>query len=135
MLPQLFTRETTFVIWYVPIFNFSGLTSVICFVVAKWLAFMTLDQEVLGSNSRWNSVHDYMALLCTEPFIIILLSSRYDLNNTERNVKYQTIIIIYNYTRSKLCLWGGMGYTMFTLSIQCSSVFRSVKFWSLLRII
>ena len=38
---------------------------------------------------RQNSAHDYMALYCTEPFIIIITSTRYDLNNVERNEKHQ----------------------------------------------
>ena len=35
-----------------------------------------------------------MALHCTQPFIIILPLSRYDLNNVERDVKHQIILII-----------------------------------------
>ena len=34
-----------------------------------------------------------MALHCTEPFVIICPSSRYDLNNVERDIKHQIIII------------------------------------------
>ena len=34
-----------------------------------------------------------MVLHCTEPFIIILPSSRYDFNSIERDEKHQTIII------------------------------------------
>ena len=36
---------------------------------------------------RWNSSHDCLVLCCTEHFIIIIRSSRYDLNNVERDVK------------------------------------------------
>ena len=55
--------------------------------VAKILALLTSDQEVLVSNPArgWNSAHDCMALYCTEPFIIILPSSRCDLNNVEKD--------------------------------------------------
>ena len=41
-----------------------------------------------------NSAHDCMALHCTEPNIITLPSSLYDLNNVERDVTHQTIIIL-----------------------------------------
>ena len=34
-----------------------------------------------------------MAFHCTEPFVIILPSSRYDLNNVGRDVKHQLIIM------------------------------------------
>ena len=43
---------------------------------------------------RVNSAYDCMVLHHTEPFIIILSSSQYDLNNVERAVKHQTIIIV-----------------------------------------
>ena len=46
-----------------------------------------------GSPCSWNSAHDSTALHCTEPFIIILPSSPYDLDNIERDVKHQIIII------------------------------------------
>ena len=38
-----------------------------------------------------NSEHDCTSFRCREPFIIILPSSRYDLNNVERDVKHQII--------------------------------------------
>ena len=52
----------------------------------------------LESCWRWNSAHD-LGLHCTEPFIVILQSSQYDLNinmliNVERDVKCQTFMII-----------------------------------------
>ena len=46
----------------------------------------------LVRNLLENSAHDCTALHCTEPFIIILSSSRYDLN-VEMDVKHQTVII------------------------------------------
>ena len=39
-----------------------------------------------------NSAYDCTTLHLTEPFIIILSSSRYYLNNVERDVKHQTIV-------------------------------------------
>ena len=44
----------------------------------------------LRFESRWrqNSAHDCMTLHCTEPFIITLPSSQYDLNNVERDEKH-----------------------------------------------
>ena len=38
------------------------------------------------SHLLQNSAHDCTALHCTEPFIIILQSSPYDLHNVERNI-------------------------------------------------
>ena len=63
--------------------------------VAKWSVLPTSDHEVPGSNSAGigNSTHDCMALHCTEPFIITLPLSWYDLNNVERDIKHQTHII------------------------------------------
>ena len=52
----------------------------------------TLDQEV-GFESRQNSSHDLTAFHCTELFIITLPSSRYDLNNVERDLKHPVSII------------------------------------------
>ena len=45
----------------------------------------------LGYESCWrqNSSHDCIACGCTEPFIIILPSSQYDLSNVERDIKHQ----------------------------------------------
>ena len=51
----------------------------------------TFDHEV--SSLRLNSAHDCMAFHCTEAFIITFPSSKYDLNNVERDVKHQTIVI------------------------------------------
>ena len=45
--------------------------------------------------TRWNSSYDCTSIHCTEPFIIALLLSGYDLNNVERDVKHQAIIITY----------------------------------------
>ena len=54
----------------------------------------TSDHEVLGSNPTRNPAHYYMPLNCTEPFIITLPSSRYDLSDVERDGKHQIIIIV-----------------------------------------
>ena len=34
-------------------------------------------------------------LHCTEPFIITFSSSRYDVNNVEREVKHQNVVVIW----------------------------------------
>ena len=49
-----------------------------------------------GFESHWrrNPAHYYMPLNCTEPFIITLPSSRYDLSDVERDGKHQIIIIV-----------------------------------------
>ena len=46
-------------------------------------------------KSHWkrNSALDCLALHCIEPFIIILPWSGYDLNNVERDIKHQIIIM------------------------------------------
>ena len=49
--------------------------------------------QVPEFKSCWkNSAHDCMALHYTEPFIIILPLSQYDLSNLERDVKHQMMI-------------------------------------------
>ena len=52
--------------------------------MTEWLVLLTSDGEVPGSNPTGGEI----------PLIITLLSSRYDLNNVERDVKHQTINII-----------------------------------------
>ena len=49
----------------------------------------------MGFESCWkqNSTLDFAALLCTEPFSIILQSSSYDLNNFERDLKLQLSLL------------------------------------------
>ena len=51
----------------------------------EWVVFLTWDHKVPGLISTGSAGH------CTE-FIILLLSSRYGLNNVERDVKYKIII-------------------------------------------
>ena len=55
------------------------------------------------------SIQECMALHCTEPFIISLSSSQYDLCNVARDVKYQTVIIIIPHLAA--CLGGSVGCT------------------------
>ena len=56
---------------------------------------LTSGHEVSGLNSAVDGIQLMTtAHHCTEPFIIPLLSSRYDLNNVEREVKHQVIIIV-----------------------------------------
>ena len=50
----------------------------------------TSGHMVLGSNPA----HGFTVCHCTEPFIVTLPFSRYDLNNVERPVKHQPIIDI-----------------------------------------
>ena len=45
---------------------------------------------VFESHWRRNSSHDCMVLHCLEPFIIILPSSRYNLNNVKRGIKHKS---------------------------------------------
>ena len=49
---------------------------------------------MMESCQRRNLAHDCIELHSTDPFNIILPLSRYDLNNVERDVKHQTVIII-----------------------------------------
>ena len=58
-------------------------------VVAKWLALLTSDHEIPGSNPA----DDRIQLMTVWSFIITLSLSRYDLNNVERDVKHQISII------------------------------------------
>ena len=69
--------------------------------MAEWLAHPTLDHEVLGSNPTRG---DCMALHYTEPFIITF-PSQYDLNDVERDVKHQTIIILISPGKFKFCVF------------------------------
>ena len=57
--------------------------------MTDWLAFPTSDQKFSYSNPAY----DCMALHYTEPFIIIFPSSRYDLNDVERDVKHQPALM------------------------------------------
>ena len=43
---------------------------------------------------KWYSAHNCRMLHCSELYIIILLLSRYDLNNVERDIKHHIIIFI-----------------------------------------
>ena len=72
----------------------------------KWLGQKPSDGRVVSARDfwsqglkfefqwRWNLAHGCTAFHCTEPFIINLPSACDDLNNVERDVKHQTIIII-----------------------------------------
>ena len=55
--------------------------------VAKWLALHVGSQVPRFEPQRRNTAHDCKALHCTEPFIVTLPSSPYDLNSVERDVK------------------------------------------------
>ena len=66
--------------------------------IIKWISRVFIfvfkpDIFWLASHARRDSAHDYSALHWREPFIITLPSSRYDLNNVERDVKHQIILI------------------------------------------
>ena len=62
--------------------------------VAERLTLPTSNHEVPGSNSAGGGIPLMTtAPHCTEPSIAILPSSRYDLNNVERDVKHKIVII------------------------------------------
>ena len=57
--------------------------------MVEWLALPTFDHEVPSSNRAGGglpSSHDCTTLHCTEPFIITLPLSRYDLHTVVRDV-------------------------------------------------
>ena len=54
---------------------------------------------ILGLNATGSGCKAHH---CTEPFIITLPSSRYDLNDVQRDVKHQTIIIQYTHLKLNL---------------------------------
>ena len=60
--------------------------------MAEWLALSTLDHEVLGLHEVDFS-SDCIVFHRIEPFIITLPSSRYDINNVERDIKHKIVII------------------------------------------
>ena len=60
----------------------------------EWLALQTWNiRSGFEFSWRQNSAHDCIVLHCTEPFLIIRPLSCYGLNDVERDVKYQIIII------------------------------------------
>ena len=60
--------------------------------MAEWLALLTPDHEVPGLNpaGRKSSAH----VVCRKPCFITLSLSQDDLDNVERDVKHQIVIII-----------------------------------------
>ena len=68
----------------------------------------------LGFESRWkwNSTRDCTTLHRTESFVISLLLSRYDLNNVERAVKDQ-IIILFGFLHINPLLKRGLLYLLY----------------------
>ena len=62
-----------------------------------WLSGQCSGLQIMRSLVRMslekNSAHDCTVLYCTKRFIIIVPSSGHDLDNTEREVKSQIIII------------------------------------------
>ena len=62
--------------------------------VAEWWSLQTLLGPMFETSWRQNSALDCIKLHCREPFIILLPLYQYDLNNVERDVKYQIIIIM-----------------------------------------
>ena len=82
----------------------------------------------LEFRQRRNSAHDCTALHCTEPFIIILSSSQYDLNNVERckTPNRHTVIIIFIPHYKILARYYGIILVLRVSvypSVQCPSVF------------
>ena len=73
--------------------------------MAKGLALPTAGHEVTGWNLGWrqNSAQGFMAPHCTEPFISTFPLSLDNLNNVERDVKSNVIIIIIFAKFSQAC--------------------------------
>ena len=61
--------------------------------MAEWLGHLTSDHMVLGSNFTGDGFQ-LMTVCCLGPFIITPPSSQYNLNDVERDVKHQIVIII-----------------------------------------
>ena len=81
----------------------------------------------LESLWRRNSPYDCTVLLCTEPFSVTLSSFQYDLNNVERDVKHQIVIIIINIKKTTTYVNPSLAeHDMPCLRKQCRS--RSVGF-------
>ena len=64
----------------------------ILFVCLKFALYVVITYEILPAEG--GTAHGCMALHCTEPFILTLTSSLYNLNNVERELKDQIIIIL-----------------------------------------
>ena len=65
------------------------------------MSSICLDEPHKYNQSTWDGIQLLSVWhLIAQPFFIILPSSRYDLNNVERDVKYQ--IIITNHAQSTL---------------------------------
>ena len=62
--------------------------------MAAWLAFPTSDHEVPSFNPAEGGIQliTDAGIHCTEPSIITLSSSQYDLNDVELDVIHKTII-------------------------------------------
>ena len=75
-------------LWYIIIFVCENIWSEASARWPKWLMLPTLDHEVQGSNLVGGGIQ----LMTVQCFIAQSLSSRYDLNNVERDVKNQIII-------------------------------------------
>ena len=72
--------------------------------VMEWLVLATSYHEVLSLNPTGGRIQFMTVRLhCTVSFIIIRPSPGYDLNNVERDVKHQTIIII-EHSITSLCV-------------------------------
>ena len=83
--------------------------------LAEWLVVRTSDHKVLGLNPAGGRIQLMTAMLhFTEPIIITFPSSLYDLNNVEKEVKDQPIIIIWLF-----------GVCMLNVNTECSNATTS----------
>ena len=96
-------------------------------IYPKWLGTLTPEASRrprgsrghgFESRCRQTSAHDCMLLHCTEPFIGNLTSSRYDLNNVERDTKHQIIIIII----TLYCTWPKIWTSSFYYLLICLKI-------------
>ena len=63
----------------------------------EWLALQTFGSRGRRFESYWRctSSHDCTSILCIEPSTVTLSLSIYDLNNVERDINHQIVIIIF----------------------------------------
>ena len=71
-----------------------------CDRTAEWLALPTPDHEIPGSNPTRGGIKP-MSIRHFTAHIITFPSSRYDLDNVERDIKHQTFILCTH----KIFLW------------------------------
>ena len=87
--------------------------------MARWLLLPILGHEVLGSKLAGGRIQ-FMTVWChcTEPFIITLPSSRYDLHNVKRDVKHQPLSL--SSTSSTYAVWTHCSNTVYFIFVDCT---------------